>query len=264
MKKILFLNTYCIYFYNIRKLTRQLNFYFMNSIEKEQSLKSLHKVIFGFVPGNHVITEIAEFHNKIYQTRLNKFSELLFDSLKEYGELQFDVENIKNESFIDAFEIIIRKVARTGKEEKLNRLKNILLRQVYKADDNELFLVFSDYIDQINETQFKILDTLYSLYYYYPDGRPLFGDIFRTGPRRKNALVGDNVYYESINEEKFHISKSQLSFYISDLNRKQLIKFSSSFNKKEEDDNTLKNRYEITLIGMELVHFVSEYIPKSS
>lgn len=98
------------------------------------------------------------------QNRLNKF---LAELIKELGKLETQVDNFSCESLREdeSFQtMLIQSVEiakRTHQYEKIKALKNLLLNSVLQnsiADDVKL--LFLDWIDELKETQFYLLDVL--------------------------------------------------------------------------------------------------------
>jgi hypothetical protein len=231
----------------------------------DQAIDSVHKMILGFIPGGHVWQEVMEYHGNIRQQRLNKFSELLAEFFTGTGGLDIDLDKLKSEEFVDAFEVIIRKVMTTSKEEKLLRLSNILIRQMFKPDDSDLFVKFVEFIDDINEVQILLLDEIYRLSYYQTEGRPPFGKILGNAKPVINVSIGDDVYFETILADRFGISNELLRFYMLDLSSKGMIMVHSLPNQnimKAHNFDPLSYKHEITAVGMEFIHFVTGYSPE--
>jgi hypothetical protein len=225
------------------------------TIKQLESIKSLYNIVIGFVPGKHVINEIIEYRSNIQKERLRRFSELLRQGFEETTGKSFDLENLKTEEFIDAFELVIRKVAQTKSKEKVLRYRNVLLKAIYEKDESEMFLKYFALIDEISETQMLILST--------------FSIGFNSG------VTETNIMQNLINPEKIHdylinrlnikditlasgqkLNDKELKFYLFDLKSKGLIELSIE---KDDESQYEREKYYLTIIGRGFLDFVREY-----
>ena len=66
-------------------------------ISPVQLINSIYSIVLWFLPGGHVVQEISEFHGKIRQERINRFSELFKEALEQIYGQEIDSEKMVTE-----------------------------------------------------------------------------------------------------------------------------------------------------------------------
>ena len=130
----------------------------MVKIDSEEILNSTAKSIFGVVPfaGNALDELFFEYNGRIKQKRLNHFVEILAESFSQDSGINID--NIKTEDFSDLFESVLRRVVQTKSELKLNRFKDILMKELnVPTKQTELIEIYLDLINSLSEEELSIL-----------------------------------------------------------------------------------------------------------
>ena len=130
----------------------------MTKIDKKEILISSIKSIFGAVPfGGTALNELFfEYNSQLKQKRLNKFVEILSENFTEESGIK--LENIKTEDFNDLFESVLRMVVRTKSELKLQRFKDILIKQLKSpSEHSELNDHYLELISTLTEEEICIL-----------------------------------------------------------------------------------------------------------
>jgi hypothetical protein len=219
------------------------------SIKQSAALESLYNSVVGFLPGGHVIQELAEFRSKIQQERLNRFSDYLKEGFEKISGKVFDPENLKSEDFLDSFEIIVRKVVLTRSKEKLLRYRNILLRKMFVKQENELFDKFVSMLEQISDSQLLILSNIGVPSTF----RQLVQTIFVKG-NNTTLLVkfwNDGIRLELINGAK--ITNDEFRFFLHDLRARDFI------TEQQRKDDPYETNYLVTRIGSDFLNFISDY-----
>ncbi|WP_432633909.1 hypothetical protein, partial [Brachyspira sp.] len=120
---------------------------------------SICKSILSSVPYGAVLNEVFfDYRARIKQNRLNNFIETLDKRLIEIGIKTEDIND--NEDFMDAFELVIKKVIDTKAEYKINIFRDILINQLdtEKQIDTGLLDTFLDIIYKMSEIEIKILN----------------------------------------------------------------------------------------------------------
>ena len=102
----------------------------MTKFDKKEIIVSTVKSLFGAIPfGGTALNELFfEYNGQLKQKRLNQFVEILAENFTEDSEINLD--NIKTENFSDLFESVLRRVVQTKSELKLNRFKDILIKEL--------------------------------------------------------------------------------------------------------------------------------------
>lgn len=127
------------------------------------AIESVYRATYGQIPiVGTVLTELAfDFSGRIKQNRLNLFSEKLKSYFESIGEGQVNTENILTEDFHDLFEAILKQIAFTKSERKMERFKNIVVGQIKSPSEFESVERFIEITARLTESQVSIL-----LFYY--------------------------------------------------------------------------------------------------
>ena len=160
---------------------------------------------------------------RVKQNRLNNFIETLDKRLKEIGIKTEDIKD--NEDFIDAFELVIKKVVDTKAKYKINIFRDILINQLdtNKQIDTGLLDRFLDIIYQMSEIEIKILN----------DIKQLTENISQT-------------------KNKFNLSDEKYNFYIQNLISQSLLYDSGMNSVGARPFDVVK----LTILGKELLDYI--------
>lgn len=234
----------------------------INKEEKSQAISLLYKGILGFVPGGHILDEMLEYRANVQRDRLSKFSEFLKNGFEDCTGKSFEPENLKSENFIDAFEVIIRKVASTSSEEKLKRYRNVLLRIMFEKNESEIFFKYVNLIEEVSETQVLILSGLHTNERFNEDTIKLFlinpemynDETNTTLPESDNIQRGFKMFNGQV------ILDSELDLFIHDLKSRGIINIiKNPVSKAYVNSDYVKEWYEIMPIGKGFIEFITEY-----
>ncbi len=134
-----------------------------NKAITSSAVESVYRATYGQIPiVGTVLTELAfDFSGRIKQNRLNLFSEKLKSYFESVGEGQVNTENILTEDFHDLFEAILKQIAFTKSERKMERFKNIVVGQIKSPNEFESVERFIEITARLTESQVSIL-----LFYY--------------------------------------------------------------------------------------------------
>lgn len=127
-------------------------------IDKKELLVSTVKSVFGEVPliGTALDEIIFEYSGRLKQKRLNRFVEIIAESITEESEVNLD--NIQKENFIDLFESVLRRVVLTKSELKLNRFKDIIVNELTSPSQQiEVIELYLDLVSTLTEEEIAIL-----------------------------------------------------------------------------------------------------------
>lgn len=227
--------------------------------QKETATSLFIKSILGFIPGGHIIDELADFRANVQQDRLNKFSEYLKNGFEDITGKIFEPENLKSIQFIDAFESIMKKVVSTSSEEKLKRYRNVLLRVMYEKTESEMFFKYLGLIDEISETQILILSAL-SI-----NGQLNESDIMRylSNPEKRHDyllnLLEKNEFTLFTGQT---ISTSEVTFFIHELKSKGIISIVQEPPRQIQHGTVPsepKEIYKLSPIGKGFINFIEVY-----
>jgi hypothetical protein len=226
---------------------------------KENAVNFVFKSILGFIPGGHIVDELASFRSSVQQERLNKFSEYLRNGFEDITGKVFEPESLKSIQFIDAFESIMKKVASTSSEEKLKRYRNVLLKVMYQKTESEMFFKYLGLIDEISETQILILRALSA------NASLSESDIMRY---LSNPEKWHDYLLNLLEKNEFTlyngqtISTSEVTFFIYELKSKGIISLVPEPPRQVQYGATPaqpKEIYKTSPIGKEFLDFIREY-----
>ncbi|MGW8825316.1 hypothetical protein ACWGNU_24650 [Paenibacillus lautus] len=210
---------------------------------------SLTKGAIGAIPYVGTLLNEIFFENRgrLKQERVNRFiEELKIYISKEVNQNQFDFDYIKSEQFSDLFESIIFRISQNRSEEKLHRLKKVLVNQMtspYETDYTETFL---DIASKINEKQIEILNT---------HRKAEYGQIKNEDKLLDRGILDANHTVEVSNfrdNEYYKLEKAQYMFYVQDLVSKSLL-LDDSINRLSTRPYTI---LKITAFGIEFLRFI--------
>nr|WP_319570409.1 hypothetical protein [uncultured Draconibacterium sp.] len=127
-------------------------------MDKKAVIQSITKSAFGIIPyaGTALNELVFDYNGRIKQKRLNRFIEILAEYFNENNDVNLD--NIKTEDFNDLFEAVLRRVVTTKSELKLERFKNIIIKELKTpTKETELIDLYLDLISSLSEEEINIL-----------------------------------------------------------------------------------------------------------
>jgi len=134
----------------------------MNSDAKfqlEQLGRAFAKAFLSRTPGVGLVADtFFEYRSQVKLERLCRILKEFKENIESIDSKKFNQEYLRSEEFSDILESILRRAVNTASEEKVRRLKKILLNEMthpYKSDFKETFL---DIASRINEDQIQILN----------------------------------------------------------------------------------------------------------
>ena len=132
-----------------------------NELIKELSQSTI-KALFGNIPfiGTALDEVFFELRGRIKQKRINNFIEELSLYICKNNEEKVNFENIKSDEFGDIFESIILTVSKTKSEEKIKRLRTILLNQISEPLDYDITKIYLQILENISDIQIQILKNM--------------------------------------------------------------------------------------------------------
>jgi hypothetical protein len=234
---------------------------------------TFQKIVLGFMPGGHVITEFIDFRSNLFQERILRFSQLMKKELEEIYNGEIDINNFSTEEFVDVFEAVIRRVQNTSSEVKLERYKNILLKQIVEPTTEPMILKYVSLLDQINEVQLVILSRMQRYEYFTKV------DFIHLLIENDTELSNGEFYYRlDRNNLKINIgthsvitNMAEIDFYVSELvslgvlntKAKEKISMFPNMHTLGGDDKIEQREIEIehciTPIGKRFINFIKNY-----
>ena len=215
-----------------------------------QITESTAKGLIGAIPfaGTALNEALFDGRSRIKQERFNNFINIFSEYMKDVNESEIDFEYIKSEDFGDIFESIIRRVMRSGSEEKLKTFKNVLSNHVLgkiKTDHAETFL---DLVSRLNEDQIKILET-------YRKIKTNDISIDENLPERNVIDANFKTQLSEVRSARnFNLDEGVYQFYLQDLFAKGLL-FDNGVNKMDIGPFELM---EITQFGIDFLSYIEQ------
>ncbi|MCO6499529.1 MAG: hypothetical protein J5I47_04010 [Vicingus serpentipes] len=125
----------------------------------KNTYESIYKSIISNIPiVGTALNELAfDYSSRLKQERLNNFLRKLMEYIYRIDENIINIDNIKTEEFHDAFESIIQQVARTKSEIKLERFRNILLKQLIALDNYDIVETYINITAKLSDRHLEIL-----------------------------------------------------------------------------------------------------------
>jgi hypothetical protein len=215
-----------------------------------QLTESTAKGLIGAIPfaGTALNEALFDGRSRIKQERFNNFINIFSEYMKDVNESEIDFEYIKSEDFGDIFESIIRRVMRSGSEEKLKTFKNVLSNHVLgkiKTDHAETFL---DLVSRLNEDQIRILET-------YRKIKTNDISIDENLPKRNVIDANFETQISELRSAKnFELDEGVYQFYLQDLFAKGLL-FDNGVNRMDIGPFELM---EITQFGIDFLSYIEQ------
>jgi hypothetical protein len=132
------------------------------SIEEREAIveltsKTAFKAMLSTIPviGMILSDVLFEYRGKVKQDRINKFVAILHESFITSNPL-IDRHELKSDEIGDLFENVLKKVALTRSQQKLQAFKNILLRGFASKEHIDYCELFTELLSQLQEKQIEI------------------------------------------------------------------------------------------------------------
>ena len=123
-----------------------------------QTIEEGNKLALSFMPGGAIIDSFLGYRSRLKQRRIIDFSESLKKVLEQFSGRELHGSDFEREDFVDIMESVYSAVQTTKSKIKLERLRNILARQiVYQSNENEMTIKFIQFVEQLTDTQLLIL-----------------------------------------------------------------------------------------------------------
>lgn len=213
--------------------------------------ESFQRIVLGFLPGGHVIDEFLNFRNNLKQQRVLKFSENVKKALEELTDEEIDESNFTSEDFVDIVEMIFTKVQNTKSEYKLERFRNILVKQLIDPQpEMDMIFKYVKLLDELNDVQIHILDD-----FRFWQGQKIISIIVayegEDGPKYK-----DDYIIKRISEKVgYDVSKSETEYFANELVSLGLVRNDSRVI-TAMGASSPQNNFQITQIGKRFLEFI--------
>jgi hypothetical protein len=137
-----------IYFFCNFSSILLISFKIMGKIDKNKAGETalytaevLQKMVLGFMPGGHLIDGFLNYRSGLKQKRVIDFFDSFKKELEEHTGRELSNDDFNNESFVDVMDSIASKAQTTKSQYKLERFRNILVKQVTETPpETELIL----------------------------------------------------------------------------------------------------------------------------
>lgn len=193
----------------------------------ETTFEAIFKSTYGQIPliGSALTHLSFEYSSMLKQKRLNNFFEKLQHYMEGVTESEINLGNILTEDFHDIFEAILKSVSRTQSEEKLERFKNILIKQMRKLEDYRDIEPFIEITDKLSETHITILN-------FYNENHSFQKDFEEIINRERKTLMKLKQKHDVIDITKFNQVKLRM---LKQESLKQIEDCEKNIERMEED-----------------------------
>lgn len=176
----------------------------------QSAVESFQRMALGFIPGGHVLEEFLNFRSNLKQKRILDFSERLRVALQEIAGVNNIERAFTTEEFVDVFDLVIKRVQNTNSEFKLERFKNILIKQIVEPIDLFTTLRYAEMLNDMEDIHIKILDELktYSGIPFISDFAHLLTANYEVKHLHTNATVDIEIAGNTM-----QLEKSEIDFY---------------------------------------------------
>lgn len=198
-----------------------------------------------------IIEDIFNFQSEVKTKRALSFlNDFIAKIYSEFGD-DFDFNDLKNESFSDLLDQVLRKVENTKSEFKKDRYRDILLLKIKIDTDHLLFMKFVDLLDKVNEIQIILLQEMteseqFNLGVGLHRGNTIMESFIKRHTNQLNLS-------ESLDEYTTKDKNGELEFYLLELVSLGLLKAVPSRNQL---GGTSSPRYIVTDIGRTFLRFI--------
>ncbi len=239
----------------------------------EDFFNEIQAYLVGKLPVGSEINLLLNARSNIRRNRIISFFQSFRDEMQRVNGRPLDADTITSEEFIDVMEAIIIKVQATQSSYKIERFRNILLKQAVEPIEYQLALKYIQLIDELTDVQMIMLGS-FTRFNSVRDHRD-FGRLIWSKYKTPDGVEKFDYQDFSIqqNELTISINYKELFFYMTDLKKKGLIE------NKNEDKLTIPNmkfkgwptgsndkipvqrekndRYELTTFAEHILEFVA-------
>lgn len=228
----------------------------------------------GVVPFGDELNLILNARSNIRKERVIRFFEKFRDEMQRVYGKPLDQDDITSEEFIDVMEAIMLKVQSTQSLYKVDRFRNMLVKQVVDPIDNQLTLKYIDMVGDLTDVQLIMLKAV-SNKHSFRDHWELITTIWKNyNPNSDIRTFNHQEPDFNINfgETEISIIKKEIQFYLVDLIIKGLIvdsteeelsipnmrftQWPTNSGKGVSVTRKKKEQYAITSIGKNLIAFI--------
>lgn len=240
----------------------------------EDFFNEIQSYLIGKLPIGSEINLLLNARSNIRRTRLIRFFESFREELQKVYGKPLETDQITSEEFLDVMEAIMIKVQATKSAYKVERFRNILLRQAINPIDHQFALKYVQVIDDLSDVQMIMLSVFNG---FNSISKPwdfkyvIWKKYNPEGNTSSNIPSGD--FDIQCAGQTIAIKHDELQFYFSDLITKNLVKnknedklsipnmnmvgWPTSSNAKIPVSREKNDRYELTDFAEALLKFVT-------
>ncbi len=129
------------------------------TVDKGEAGVSIIKSLLSAVPyvGTALDEVFFEYRGRIKQKRIEKFIEIFAELVGSIKQEQFNLDSIKSEDFSDFFEALLIQVSKTSSEKKLERFKQLLLKELIDPSPVDYAELYLQILSGLHEKQIIML-----------------------------------------------------------------------------------------------------------
>jgi|GEM_PF-5352022 len=215
------------------------------------TIEELQKIALSFIPAGPLFDGILGYYARLKQRRIIDFSGKLKEVFEENLDRKLAASDFENEDFIDVMEAVYSKVQTTQSIYKLERFRNILVKQIIEPQP-EASLVFKyiKLLDNLNDVQIHILDD-----FRYWQGQRIINIIIAYEGDIGVNYADDYVIKRVSDKVGFDVSIAEVEYFTNELVSLGLIRNDSKVI-TAMGASSPQNNFQITSIGKAFLDFI--------
>ncbi|NVK65693.1 MAG: hypothetical protein HWE22_13960 [Flavobacteriales bacterium] len=199
----------------------------MGDLEKNGNAESIvvhtaeefQKLALSFIPGGAVLDSVLNYRANLKQKRVIAFSESLRNVLEQNAGRELQAEDFTNEDFIDVMELVMSKVHSTKSNYKLERFRNILLKQIVAPIEFHETINYVRILDDLQEIDLYILSEMRN-----SESMKSHMGIYKMFSGENELVEKEKFIQLNIGGNEIELTYGDIEFYINRLTSQGLFK----------------------------------------
>ncbi len=214
--------------------------------------ETIRSTVFSYIPAGPVFDAFWNYRSKLKQKRVLDFSESVKKALEQIEGSEIDTENFQSDDFIDLMELVYSKVMTTRSSYKLERFRNILVKQIVKPlEQPPLFNKYINLLDQLDDIQIIMLRDIRPVESKKIDSF-IVAFMGIEGPKQPDSHIVDRFQFETGRL----LTKGELEFFGNELISLGLVRNHSSITTNLGGSST-NYKIQISPFGKEFLDFIA-------
>ena len=235
----------------------------MGELKKNEKTKDVvihtaeefQKLALSFIPGGPVIDTFLNFRANLKQKRIIAFSGSLKDALENIAGRQLHADDFANEGLIDVMELVMSKVHSTKSIYKLDRFRNILLKQIVAPAELDETIKCIRILDELQDIDLHILSEMRD-----NDSMQHQSNFVKLLTGSDETLQDDHIIQIEIGGNTVNLIVGDIEFYVNRLTSLGLFKVRTvhmtSSNKRKRSTTKQYQTLLISNMGKRFLNFI--------